>query len=65
MKPVPFAVAQLAAIREVSVCNYTLTVCTPLLCDAAVVDPSGNGGGGGADANAVAPLTGAAGERGF
>jgi hypothetical protein len=59
VKHVPFAVAQLAAIRETSVCNYTLTVCTPLLCDA-TGDPNAPEGAGAAAA-VVAPLTGAAG----
>lgn len=75
MKPVPFAVAQLAAIRETSVCNYTLTVCTPLLCDAtaaAAADPNaaaraGAGAGTGTEVapGGVAPLTGAAGAWGL
>lgn len=75
MKPVPFAVAQLAAIRETSVCNYTLTVCTPLLCDAtaaAAGDPNsaaraGAGAGTGTEVapGGVAPLTGAAGAWGL
>lgn len=65
MKPVPFAVAQLAAIRETSVCNYTLTVCTPLLCDATSAAAASNPKAAAAVAPAgVAPLTGAAGESG-
>ena len=59
MQPVPYAVAQLAAIRETSVCNYTLTVCTPLLCDA-TADPAAAAAA--AAAGGVAPLTGAAGK---
>lgn len=51
MKPVDRAVAQLASIRETSVCNYTLTVCTPLLCHDDVVEatmtPSLTGAAGG------------------
>lgn len=67
MKPVPFAVAQLAAIREMSVCNYTLTVCTPLLCDATTAAAAASDPNDAAAAVApagVAPLTGAAGASG-
>jgi hypothetical protein len=32
LQTLPFAVAQLASVAEVSLCNYTMTVCTPLLC---------------------------------
>jgi len=31
--PAPMAVAQLTDIKEVSVCNYSMIVCSPLLCD--------------------------------
>ena len=34
VQAVPFAVAQLIHVQEVSLCNYSLIVCTPLLCDA-------------------------------
>lgn len=58
MKPVPYAVAQLAAIRETAICEYTLTVCTPLLCEGPKVNTDGTPA---ASTNVVAPLTGAAG----
>eukprot|EP00624_Nannochloropsis_granulata_P005569 evm.model.NODE_3972_length_9029_cov_40.805073.1 len=31
--PAPMAVAQLTSIKEVSTCNYSMIVCSPLLCD--------------------------------
>lgn len=35
---IPLAVAQLSSIAETSICNYSMIVCSPLLCDSAHLD---------------------------
>lgn len=33
VNPAPMAVAQLTSMKEMSICNYSMIVCSPLLCD--------------------------------